>query len=164
MRPHLATLDWMPRIDMMINNVIASPTATGYCGGVTAVCITSSNGTATVTLESVLHPADSTRGIPATVVNGNVYVNGSGSLMRTARGNWSTLDTIRAGLATSPMTRTGAETNGRAGAGLVHADGTPTATLAAAHDQAAPVPVDAQINAWIPAGSRHFGSTLTPTS
>jgi hypothetical protein len=45
----------------------------------------------------------------------------------------------------------------------VNPDGTLTATLATASGQAAPVPTDAQINAWIPAGTRHYGSDLTTT-
>ncbi|TAH37484.1 hypothetical protein EYC59_00005, partial [Candidatus Saccharibacteria bacterium] len=30
--PRMATMDWVPRLDMMINNIIAYPTSAGYCG------------------------------------------------------------------------------------------------------------------------------------
>ena len=75
--PCPATLDWMPRIDLMINNIIAYPTATGYCGTSTALCITAANGTATAPIQTVIHKADPARGIPQTRIDGNVYANGT---------------------------------------------------------------------------------------
>ena len=156
-RPRPSTLDWMPRIDLMVNNVIGFPTASGYCGGTAALCVTAANGSATASPQSVFHQADPARGIPATVVDGNVYVNPGGPVVRTSAGSptdaagWSTL------LRSSPFWLPGSELAGRSGAGLVNADGSPTATLTSLDGTAAPAPTDAGVNAWVPAGTRHFG-------
>lgn len=158
-RARPATLDWMPRVDLVLNNVIASPTASGYCGAVTLVCVTGSNGTAVVAPETVLHAAEAGRQIPATVIDGNVYQLASGSLWRTTAGNWSTLAAVRTALTTTPFRLADVEPTGRSGTGFVAADCTPTASLAAVQGTAAPVPTDARINAWVPAGSRRAGAT-----
>jgi hypothetical protein len=52
----------------------------------------------------------------------------------------------------------GIEANSKAGDSWVNADGSPTPALAAAHDQAIPIPVDAEINQYVSPGSRHYGA------
>ena len=80
--PRLPTMDWMPRLDLMLNNIVAHPAIDGFCGNKTPFCITETNADATVPLNQILHKADAARGIPRTRrIDGNVYVNGSGSLI-----------------------------------------------------------------------------------
>jgi hypothetical protein len=57
----------------------------------------------------------------------------------------------------SPVSLPGLEANGHAGASWVQTDGAPTAALNAA--QAPPIPADANLNRYLPAGLRHFGVT-----
>lgn len=76
-----ASIDWMPRLDVLLNNVIAFPTQTGYCDAPAALCITTKaklskdtrNPWTVVPIESILHPANASRGIPATLIAGNIY-------------------------------------------------------------------------------------------
>lgn len=156
-RPYDPKLDWMPRLDLMQNNIIAYTTASGYCG-TTLVCITLTNSGASTTIQNVIHKADSGRGIPQTQINGNVYANGSGSLIN-APSAYTSLTTFANAMAGSPVSISGFEVNGRAGNTWVNSDGSPTSALAGVHGQAPAVPADANINQYIPAGTRHYGVT-----
>lgn len=157
-RPKLATMDWMPRIDLMINNIVAHPTGTGYCSGSAAMCLTTSNAGATAPVQSILHQAEAARGIPETIIDGNVYVNGSGAVVRAGSGSYTTAAAWSAALAVSPYSLTGRESTAKAGTGWVNSLGDPTALLAAAHDDAIPAPNDALINTFAPTGTRHYGT------
>jgi hypothetical protein len=157
-RPIPATLDWMPRIDLMLNNIIARPTATGYCGTTTALCITAANGDATAPIQTVIHQADPTRGIPQTRIDGNVYTNGTATTVATAIGKYTTHTAFSTAMAATPVTIPGIDTNAKTGSTWTNADGTPTPTLDAAHNQAIPTPTDPTINQYLPAGTRHYGT------
>jgi hypothetical protein len=156
-RTRPASLDWLPRLDIMLNNIIASPSRNGFCGRLTAVCITQSNGGASVPIQTVIHKADSLR--PQTVINGNVYANGTGTIIATAVGNYTTTSAFASAMAGSPVGISGFEANGRSGAQWVTSEGTPTTALKDAHAQATPVPTNANINQYIQAGTRHYGVT-----
>jgi hypothetical protein len=156
-RPIPATLDWMPRIDLMLNNIIAHPTATGYCGTSTALCITATNGTATAPIQTVIHQADPTRGIPQTRIDGNVYTNGSTTTVATAIGKYTTHTAFGTAMAGTPVTIPGIDTNAKTGTTWTNPDGTPTAALTAAHTQAVPIPTDTNINQYLAPGTRHYG-------
>jgi hypothetical protein len=156
-RPIPATLDWMPRIDLMLNNIIAHPTATGYCGTTTALCITAANGTATAPIQTVIHQADPTRGIPQTRIDGNVYTNGSATTVATAIGKYTTHTAFGTAMAGTPVTITGIDANAKTGTTWTNPDGTPTAALTAAHNQAVPIPTDTNINQYLAPGTRHYG-------
>jgi hypothetical protein len=151
-----ASLDWMPRIDVMVNNVIAMPTAAGYCGGTAAMCVTGSNAGAVAPLESVFHQADAARGIPATVVDGNVYVVASGAVIRTTAGAFATVQAFATSMAATPVNLR-VEAAGRSGTGLVTATGALTAALAAQQDTTTPLPAAAAL-AHLPAGTKHLGA------
>ncbi len=156
-RPRPATLDWMPRIDLLLNNILAHPASPGYCAGRATMCVTTTNAGATVPLNSILHSAQPTRGIPSTRLEGNVYVDGNGAAIRVGPGSFSTLSPWRTFLASEPLGLVNQEGSARTGDGLVSADGRPTGLLAAEHNQAAPIPTDATINAYISSGTRHYG-------
>jgi hypothetical protein len=156
-----STMDWMPRVDLMLNNIIAYPAANGFCGVRTALCATQTNGDATVTLQSIFHQADASRGIPQTRLDGNVYTNVAGIIFayNTPQGRHSTTEALSGALATAPVNLAGQEARGLAGDSYVTADGTPTPVLAALHNQAADIPNDPAINAYLRAGTRHYGVT-----
>ncbi len=154
-RSRPATLDWMPRIDLMINNIIAYPTSKGYCAS-TTVCITGSNSTATAPLNTVIHKADSSRGIPQTVIDGNVYANGSGTVVSTTAGRFSTHTAFGAAM-NAAVSIGGIEARGKTGNGWVTADGSPTSALKAKNSEARSVPSNARINRYVPAGTRAYG-------
>lgn len=156
-RTRPATLDWMPRVDLMLNNIIAYPDTKGYCPTTAPFCITKSNGTATAAIDDIIHQADASRGIPQTRTDGNVYANGSGSIIDTSVGAYTQLSTFTSAMAGAPVSIPGLETNGKFGNSLVNTDGSPTASLTAIHNQAVAIPTDAAINAYIPAGTKHFG-------
>lgn len=160
-RTRPATLDWIPRLDLMLNNIIAYPTVTGYCGVLTAMCLTQNNATATVPLGTQIHKADASRGIPQTYMNGNVYANGSGAIFsyNSPQGRHTSISAITNALAAAPVGISGLEANSKHGNSYVNADGTPTASLASMHGQAIAVPTDAAINTYIPAGTKHYGVT-----
>lgn len=159
-RQHLATMDWMPRLDYMVNNIVAYPTGYSYCGHIDAVCIKQVSGAVSIPLESMIHQAESARGIPQTYMNRNVYANGTGRLYTMQSvGQYYDLSSITALLAASPVSIPGMEANGISGNAMVASDGKPTLSLAALHDQAEPIPTDAFINQYLAAGSRHFGVT-----
>jgi hypothetical protein len=141
----------------MLNNVIVHPTSGGYCGTTTALCITSSNGSARASIESVIHKADPARGIPQTVIDGNVYSNGTGTIIATAIGKYSSNPAFTSAMAATPVTIPNLDVRGKHGSSWVNADGSPTASLAAAHQEAAPIPVNPEINQYLPAGTRWYG-------
>jgi hypothetical protein len=159
-------LDWMPAIDMMVNNVIANqagPASTGWtpCGGRTPLCVYTYIGSPAVDVSgnSIFKPGAK--------VDGNVYQT-SGSkiasvMTRTgssATGALSaaTLADLKAGFAGSHY-QLSVEANGRSGTGWVDSSGAPTNQLTSVNGQAAPVPTDAKINTYIPANTRKYGST-----
>ncbi|MDF2461673.1 MAG: hypothetical protein K0S68_1076, partial [Candidatus Saccharibacteria bacterium] len=127
------------------------------CGSVTPFCITGNNAGAIVTLDQIIHQADAARGIPQTVIDGNVYANGSSRIIVTPTATYTTLGAFTTAMAGSPVSISGLEANGKYGNTFVSADGTPTASLA--HTEAVPVPIDSTINQYITAGTRHFGVT-----
>ncbi len=160
--PIPSTMDWMPRIDVMLNNIIAYPTNSQYCA-VQPFCVNTYHPDvpAKAPINTIIHKADTSRGIPQTVIDGNVYVAGSsGVLIR--RGNndnisYTSLSAWTAAMAASPVSIAGIDANSKSGASWVNADGSPTSTLAAAHSQAVAVPTNAAINKYIPAGTKHYG-------
>jgi hypothetical protein len=156
-RSRPATLDWIPRLDLMINNVIAYPTAGGYCGTTTAMCITKTNAGASVPISTVIHQADPARGLPQTRLDGNVYINGTANIFNTEIGNYATVTALANAFAGTPVNIAGQETAGRYGTSWAGADGKPTPALAALHSQAVAMPSDAVMNQYIPAGTRHYG-------
>jgi hypothetical protein len=158
-RPRLATLDWMPRLDLMINNVLANPRSKGYCGAVTTMCIMQRNELAYAPIESIIHKADPVRGIPQTRIDGNVYANGTGPIaVASSLGSFASHTALASRLAGAPVGIAGLEAAGRSGLGWVGSDGTPTSALVAAHGQAVPIPTDPAINAYLPAGWRMYGA------
>jgi hypothetical protein len=156
-----ATLDWIPRLDLMINNIVAYPGVTGYCGTLTSMCITQSNAQALVPIETTIHKADAGRGLPQTYINGNVYANGTGNLINIASplGRYTSTTAFATAMTGSPVTISGFEAAGKYGNAYVNTDGSPTSALSAIHNQADAVPADAVINTYIPAGTRHYGVT-----
>ncbi len=159
------TMDWMPRLDLMINNIVAYPTANRFCG-ITAMCITTSHSSsgASAPLQTILHQVNSPwSGIPRTQMDGNVYAtnNANGWLIRASNTAYTSLSTFRNAMAAAPVSLNGIETNGLQGSQYVNPDGSPTAALASQHNNAVPVPQDNLINQYIPAGTRHYGVTYS---
>lgn len=155
-RPWINTIDWMPRIDLMINNIIAYPTGSGYCGvNPTTVCIMSKNDGAVIPIESVIHKADSRRGIPQTYIDGNVYANSGRTIINTEIGKFTTTTGFSNKMAGSPVNIAGLEASGKVGNQYVATDG--SATTALNHDEAVAIPANSNINAYLPAGTKHYG-------
>jgi hypothetical protein len=155
-------LTWMPQIDMLVNNVLANPSSGGTCGQNVVLCILGYldwNG------KKVQVPTNTIIG-PNTLINGNVYQQTDRvAKIQTATGQTGGFlaDTWTqylgsTGLGSTWYNKT-AETNGKSGPGWVTTNGTPTPTLDAAHNQAAPTPTNTLINTYIPAGTRHYGRT-----
>lgn len=159
-RPRIATIDWMPRIDLMLNNLVMNPTEAGYCGGAVTMCVTTKNSTATVTVESILHLADSARGIPATRLDGNVYVNGASAIVNSGGANYLAVTDFAAALATTPYFLGTQESAGKSGASWGSGSG-PSSLLVSKNSEAAAIPVDARLNAYLAAGTRRYG-VVTP--
>ncbi len=155
--PHQATMDWVPRLDMMVNNIIAYPKGAGYCGVATAVCITQKNGGATIPLSTIIHQADASR--PKTIIAGNVYANGSGTVIATSSGKYATPAAFSAAMV-SAVNISGFEAGAWSGSTYIENDGTPTAALTALNDQATAIPTDATINQYLTAGTKHYGVTF----
>lgn len=149
------TMDWIPRIDYMINNIIVYPTATGYCGSRTALCITSTNGAAKAPIQSVIHKADTNRSIRQTYMNNNVYANGTGKIINTSIGTYSTVSSFMNAMAVSPVNISGLEASGKYGNSYVNADGSATSNLN--HTDAYSIPTNTEINQYVPAGTKRFG-------
>jgi len=155
---HPATMTWMPSINVFVNNIFAYPSGTGSCTTSDGFCITETNASATVDISQIIHPADATNGIPQTIIDGNVYANGSGTLIGTKQlGNFSSLSSFAAAMAGAPVNISGFEAHGLAGNSYVDTSGNPTAALAALHSSAYPVPSESHINAYVPAGTKHYG-------
>lgn len=155
--PHLATMDWMPRIDMMLNNVIAYPTGTSLCGSLTDLCITNTNASASQPMNAVIHKADS-RGIPQTVMDGNVYAAGSnGVIIKAANKNYTTTQDFSSAMAGSPVSISGIDANAKYGSSWVLTNGQPTAALTAANGSAIAVPSNTIINKYLSAGIKRYG-------
>lgn len=161
------TLDWMPRLDLMLNNIVAYPTDRGLCGERLNLCITDYNridkrNVAEQPLEAVLHPADPARGIAATFMGGNVYANGDEAIIgvpNPANDRTIALDSVAEFEEfVAEVSVGGLEATSLVGDGYVNADGSPTEELSALHGSAQPAPADAEINRYIPAGTRHFGA------
>jgi hypothetical protein len=93
-------------------------------------------------------------------VDGNVYVSSTGMLFGTPIGDFSTLAGFVQAMARPPVSLD-IEARGRSGPGLVSADGTPTAALAAEHGTAVPVPPAGALDR-LPAGTTRFGSLRGP--
>ena len=159
--PVPSTMDWMPRIDLMINNIVAYPSGSTFCGGTEPVCIMTYHGStgASYPIEKIIHKADPSRGIPQTVMNGNVYVNGSGAIIRVSQpvASYSNVSSWTSAMAKSPVGITGIDSLSKFGNEWVQPDGTPTAALKAVHNQAIAVPSNSLLNQYVPAGNRHYG-------
>ena len=159
-------LTWRPHVDVMVNNVLADPTGPGFCSQTTAFCVagyTRWGGEITeVPLSSILSEA--------TVLDGNVYQAGAPIALLRAGPDQpggvvaDNLDVLRGptGLG-SDYYALDVEQHGLAGPGWVSSSGAPSEALSARQGQAAPVPDDPAITAYIPAGSRSYGSSLAPT-
>lgn len=160
-RTRPATMDWMPRLDLMINNIAIYPTRSYVCG-IVPVCIThshSSNTLAQAPIQTIIHKSDSSRGIPQTFMDGNLYANDLGSTM--VRGNNTNFTTASAWstfLIGSPVGIGGLEANSKSGSNLVNTDGSLKAGLTDA--QAVAIPTDTQINQYISSGTKRFGSNV----
>lgn len=160
-RPYDPDLTWIPSLDLMINNILAYPAVGGLCGTTvsTGMCITDSNQTATVPLQTVIHQANASRGLPRTQISGNVYANGTGNIIRTPIGNYTTTAAFATAMAAAPVNIAGFEANGRTGNSWVAPTGTPTPALSAVHAEATPLPTDVDINQYLAPNTRHFGVT-----
>lgn len=163
-RPYVQTMDWMPRVDLMINNIVAYPNSTLYCGAPTPVCVLLTNSAASTSLSAIFHQANSPHtGLPKTVVNGNVYANGTGRVFSTNTGvSHTTLSSYAAAMSASPVSLAGFEASGLQGNNYVNSDGTPTAELSGRNSSAVAIPTDSAINQYMPAGTKRYGSTLKP--
>jgi hypothetical protein len=101
------------------------------------------------------------------VVNGNIYqTTGPQIAWLQSRGSSASTGTFRAADLAALRGSSGfgssyygmaVESYGRSGLGYVNADGTKTALLTSLDGQAAPVPVDAKVNKYVPSGSRSYG-------
>lgn len=166
------SLDWMPRIDIMINNVMAYPNTSGdspYICAKTPLCFMLSHSSgAKAPIETILHKANKPwSGIPETVMNGNVYAtNESGKTLiyiREGAIKYTDLGVFRNTMASSPVSIGGVEANGLQGTEYVNTNGSPTQKLIDRYSNAVPVPTDSSINTYIPAGTKRYGTTLDTT-
>lgn len=157
LRTRPATLDWMPRIDYMINNIIAYPSTALYCAK-TAMCISITRSEGSTTMQAVIHQANSPyTGMPKTFIDGNVYANGTGAIINTSNAAYYNVQSFGAAMAATPVSIDGIELNGKSGNSFVNVDGTPTTSLNTIHSQAVPIPLDSTINQYIPTGTKHYG-------
>lgn len=155
---HPVTMTWFPSINLMINNIVAYPTTSGYCGTATGLCITVKNTNASVPLSTIIHKADPANNIPQTIIDGNVYANGSGSIISLQTlGNYTTTTAFSAAAAGAPINISGFESRGQYGNSYVNGNGLPTSVLTTKNNSAYPVPTDPVINKYIPAGTTHYG-------
>ncbi len=162
-------MTWRPSVDLMIDNVIAgqtAPLASGWtpCGGFAPLCVTGGIGggyNVQIPMNTIMHSG--------TLMDGNVYQPAGGRIARFENASGQVggfvaadLGQLRgaAGLASTFYGLT-VETHGRSGNGWVDLDGSATSQLSAIHDHAAPIPSDAQINEWIPVGTRRYGAGTT---
>ncbi len=154
-RPIPVTLDWMPRLDLMLNNVVGYPTLAGLCGSTTALCLLSNNASATQPIEEIVHLEDSARGIPQTKIDGNLYVGDSGLRIVTENGSYASHTTWSSAAAQAPISIAGIDANSLSDNAFVDADG--VVASVGTHQLAPSIPVDAELNAYVAAGTRHFG-------
>ncbi len=168
------TMDWKPRIDLMINNIIAYPTGSGLCDSVAPVCIlTVFNSTSSVTMGSILHQANTPyAGVPKTLINGNVYVDTNvvtNNAIMVATKLSSSLKPSYSSLADfvkflTDLNLLGLEAAGKYGDTFVNADGSPKPALI--HSGAVPIDAsvtafDSNITRYICAGTKHYGYNVT---
>ncbi|MGV1037906.1 MAG: right-handed parallel beta-helix repeat-containing protein [Candidatus Nanopelagicales bacterium] len=160
------SMNWMPEIDMMVNNVLANPTGSSNCGPPSALCVVSYLSWSGINVSND----------PATIINshtlldGNVYQlpqpTGRAAMVRTASGvagafTATTLADLKgpSGFGSSTYGKA-VETSGQyATGGLVNADGTPTSALTNKNSQAAAVPTDADVNQYLSAGTKRYGAS-----
>lgn len=155
-RPYDPLIDFYPRIDLIINNIIAYPSSSNYCGKITAICITTSNSSATAPIETIIHKANPSRGIPETKIDSNVYVN-NGALIVVGGSTYNNLSDFTSAMSKSPVSISGIEQNGKQNGNYVNTDGTPTQNLVSVYNQATAVPSDALINKYVSAGFKKIG-------
>lgn len=154
-RPYRASMDWVPRLDVMINNIIVYPTRAGYCGATTALCITGSNGSAQVPIHTVIHKGSPGR--QPTQIDGNVYANGTDIAISTPIGRYATPAAFSTAMDKARVGTGGLETSSLHGNTYVQRDGTPTPELSALHSRAVSIPTDTVVNRYISSGTRHYG-------
>lgn len=153
-RPYLGSIDWIPRIDMMLDNIIAYPTAVGYCGVSATLCITTHNGSANINTSTIIHKANSLRS--QTVMAGNVYANSSGKVVVLGSSSYTSAATFGSAMR-GLVGIDGLEAGSLTGNEYVANDGSPTTALSALYKQAPAVPTDTRINQYVAAGNRHYG-------
>jgi hypothetical protein len=115
-----------------------------------------------VPIEWTIHQANyNSTGRPQTLINGNVYANGTSKIIaiNEPAGSYTTTNAFATAMAGAPVSISGFETMGRYGNSYINPDGTPTSALADLHNSAYPVPTDVKINQFIQAGTRHYGVT-----
>lgn len=78
-----------------------------------------------------------------------------GSLIGTELGGYESVAAWSSAAAAVPISISGIDAHSKSGTVYVDADG--AATSALDHDEAIPIPVDAEINAYLAAGRRHYG-------
>lgn len=159
-RPLPPTMTWIPAIDLMINNIIANPTGQGYCGSITALCITNTNTGTNVALEKVIHKANPALGIPQTIMDNNIYSNGSANIVVTIQNGYKTATSFAQALSGAPVSIPGLEQNSKSGTSWIDSTGGYTDTLTASHTQATAVPSNSAINQYLPAGYKHYGVSI----
>lgn len=158
-------LTWRPQLNLMLNNVIADPTGAGFCSRTTPFCVVGYTRWGGEITEVPLNTIVSA----TTVLDGNVYQSGAPIALLRAGPDQpggvvaDSLDALRgpSGLG-SDYYGLDVEQHGLAGSGWVSAGGAPTDALTGRQGQAAPVPNDPALNAYVPAGSRTYGSSLAP--
>ena len=157
--PHPATMTWIPSVNLIVDNIFAYPSGSGYCGLPNlTMCITENNGDADVDISTIIHHADTDNNIPQTVINGNVYADNTSKFISTVQiGDFSSLSAFISALAGSPVSISGMESKGLTGTSYVNTDGSPTSSLAALHSSAYAVPTESHLNTYIPAGTKHYG-------
>lgn len=165
-----STADWMPRLDEFFNNIVVNPTGTSdVCNVSTAFCVNAYHGTAPgseATIQSIIHPADVGRGIPATTMNTNVYANGtSGNIIARRINSGAATTYTQAALATwtsylagAPVSISGLDASSIAdptGTTYVDAAGVPTGSLT--HSNATAIPSDIAALMGVSVGTKRFG-------
>lgn len=169
-RPIPSTLDWMTKIDLLVNNVVVQKAANDsrYCGPA-PICYMQTNKTGHVGLKDAIHKADPSRGIPQTFMDDNIYANVGQYAVRTQEsGSYTNVAAWSSFLAGSPVGISGLEVGSKSGSGWASTtDGTPTAALAAIHNQATQIPNSlngnfstATINnimEYVNNGAQHYG-------
>lgn len=158
-------MKWKPKIDLMVNNIIANPSGKGNCGKKVTLCAISYlawNGVnASVEANSIFHKKS--------IIDGNLYQTGGALVkMHTASGQRGTFtaDTLRelknsAGFGASYY-GLDVESHGKnADVGTwVGSDGKPKPKLDSIHGDAASSPNDPAVTKYVPAGTKHYGALI----